>query len=419
MSVNGNNSQSWIDDVLSETSHVETPRPWIWWSLVAAISASAGGNYHVRSLKGLLTYTSNIYVILLGESGLGKAFGINLGKLLVQGANTTRVIAGRSSIQAIVTELSKQKTRPDGLPPIVDSRGFIVNGELSSAIIADVDALSILTDLYDGKVNEEWVNSLKLSGKELLKNPYITALFGTAPAGFYDSIPQANIEGGYIGRNLIIYEEKRFQDLDLFGSDEEEEIDRLRDYVVPHYSKHLESLNKQKGRLILSSSAKELYNTWRRKWRQNQQPDKTGFINRVPDHVIKIAMCLCLGRYINGGVIEEADIQLSIDKVTGLIYSNKMNVEGRGLDPAAGQTKFVLNILLRAPGNKIGRKLMLSQGHGNFDSFTLDKIIESLMQLGWVERDMKLSGSQTDWEYTLTGEPLVNYQKWIASQERK
>jgi len=418
MSVNGQND-NWIDDVLSETSHVETPRPWIWWSLVAAISAGAGGNYHVRSLKGLLTYVSNIYVILLGESGLGKAFGINLSKLLVQHANTTRVIAGRSSIQAIVTELSKQKTRPDGLPPIADSRGFIINGELSSAIIADVDALSILTDLYDGKVNEEWVNSLKLTGKETLKNPYITALFGTAPAGFYDSIPQANIEGGYIGRNLIIYEEKRHQDLDLFGDEIEEEIDKLRDVIVPAYSKHLAELNTKKGRLILHPLAKELYNIWRRQWRMNQQPDKIGFINRVPDHVIKVAMCLCLSRYINAGVINEQDIQLAIDKVTGLIYSNKMQVEGRGLDPAAGQTKFVLNILLRAEGNEISRKKMLNQGHGNFDSFTLDKIVESLMELGWIERNIDLKGSATDWIYSLKGEPLINYQKWRASQKGK
>ena len=111
--VNGNGSQSWIEDVMSETSHVETPLSWKWWSLVAAISASAGNNYHLRALKGVLTYRPNIYVILLGESGLGKAFGINLSKLLVGATNTTRVIAGRSSIQAIVTELSKQKTRPE------------------------------------------------------------------------------------------------------------------------------------------------------------------------------------------------------------------------------------------------------------------------------------------------------------------
>lgn len=412
------NGFSWIEDCLSEVTDVETPVSWIYWSLLTAISASVGNNYYLRALKGNVIYRPNLYVILLGESGLGKAYGINLSKQLVAATNSTRVIAGRSSIQAIVTELSKHKTRPDGLQPITDSRGFIVNGELSSAIIADVDALSILTDLYDGVVHDEWVNSLKLSGKETLKNPYITALFGTAPAGFYDSIPQANIEGGYIGRNLIIYEEKRSRNLDLLDDDENAD-DRIKDYLVPKYSIYLKELYSKKGRLIVNTEAKEIFNIWRRKWRASQQPDKTGFINRVPDHVLKVAMLVCLGRYNNAGVINEIDITEAIDKVSGLIYSNKISSHGRGLDPAAGQTQIVLNILLRAEGNEISRKKMLSQGHGNFDSFQLDRIVETLLEMNWIEKDRFVAGTATDWIYKLSGEPLINYQKWQASQNHK
>lgn len=409
---------SWLEDCLEEVTDVETPLSWIWWSLLTAISASVGNNYYLRALKGNVIYRPNLYVILLGESGLGKAYGINLSKQLVAVTNSTRVIAGRSSIQAIVTELSKQKTRPDGLPPITDSRGFIVNGELSSAIIADVDALSILTDLYDGVVHDEWVNSLKLSGKETLKNPYITALFGTAPAGFYDSIPQSNIEGGYIGRNLIIYEEKRSKNLDLLDDDEKSD-DRIKDYLVPKYSVYLKELYSKKGRLIVDTPAKDIFNDWRRKWRAGQPVDKTGFINRVPDHVLKVCMLLCLSRYNNAGVINELDMTEAINRVTSLIYSNKISIAGRGLDPAAGQTQIVLNILLRSENNELSRKRMLSQGHGNFDSYQLDRIIETLVEMGWVEKDRHVAGTATDWIYKLKGEPLINYKKWKESKKEK
>lgn len=409
---------SWVDDVLSEITDVETPTSWLYWSLLTAISASVGNNYYLRALKGNLLYRPNLYVILLGESGLGKAYGINLAKNLVTATNNTRVIAGRSSIQAIVTELSKQKTRPDGLPPFNDSRGFIVNGELSSAIIADVDALSILTDLYDGVVHDEWVNSLKLSGKETLKNPYITALFGTAPAGFYDSIPQANIEGGYIGRNLIIYEEKRAKNLDLLDDDVSAE-DKIKDVIVPRYSEYLKELYKKKGRLLPNPEAKELFNTWRRKWRSEQKIDRTGFLHRVPDHTLKISMLLCLSRYNNAGIITEADVDEAIRKVTGLIYSNKLTTEGRGLDPEAGKSKIVLDILLRSPNNELSRKKMLSAGHGNFDTFTLDKIIATLEEMGWVVKERHIAGLASDWIFKLAGEPLENYLKWKKSQEDK
>src|SRR5215475_5432623 len=234
-------SDNWITDVMEECNHVETPKSWIWWSLCSAVSAAAGNNYKLITLKGNLVYKPNIYVLLLGDSGLGKGFGINLSKLLVQAADVTRVIAGRSSIQAIVQELGTTRSRENGHHPFTDSRGFIVNGELSSAVITDPDSLTILTDLYDGHYNPEWTNLLKGDGAKKLTEPYITTLFGSSQSHFYDKIPQANIEGGYIGRTLIIYEEKRFQHINLLD-DTNTVDDRLKGYIVPTYSTHLKKI---------------------------------------------------------------------------------------------------------------------------------------------------------------------------------
>ena len=407
----------WISDVLSEVSHVETPKSWLWWSLVGAISAAAGNNYYLRTLKGALVYKPNLYIMLLGDSGLGKGFGINLSKLLVQKAEVTRVIAGRSSIQAIVSELAKTKSNQNGKPPIQDSRGYIVNGELSSAIIADVDSLSILTDLYDGHYNPEWTNLLKTSGAEKLKEPYVTALFGSSPAHFYDSIPQANIEGGYIGRNLVVYEEKRSQNVDLLDAEDDDKIDdKLKDHIIPIYAKHLVEIYEHKGRLLPTHSAKELFNSWRRQWREKQTHDKTGFLNRVPDHVLKVSMCLSLARYNSAGVISEDDVQTAIEAVTKLIYSSKLTTEGRGLDPLAAQTKMVLDYLIRAPDNILKRKELLNKGYGNFDTIALDKILENLVELGWIKKERLSAGKASDWIIHLSGEPLAKYLEWRNKQ---
>src|SRR6516162_3858132 len=98
-------SDNWIDALTEECSHVETPTSWLWWSFCTAISAVSYG-YYLVSLKGDFVYRPNIYTILLGESGLGKGFPINRANLLASKAEVTRVIAGRSSIQAIITEAS-------------------------------------------------------------------------------------------------------------------------------------------------------------------------------------------------------------------------------------------------------------------------------------------------------------------------
>lgn len=409
---------NFVDALVAECSHVETPNSWLWWSFLTCVSAAAGNNYYLTTLKGDLIYRPNLYVMLLGDSGLGKGFPINRAKLLVSKADVTRVIAGRSSIQAIIKELSTSRTK-EGKPPIADSRGFIINGELSTAIIADPDSLTILTDLYDGNFNPEWTNLLKGDGAEKLKNPYITALFGSSPAHFYDSIPQANIEGGYIGRNLIIYEEKRSHDVDLLDTESDGKPDKFDEYITPKYVPHLNKISTHKGQLVPSTEARELFNTWRRKWRTSQTYDKTGFLNRVPDHVLKVSMCLCLSSFDFTGEISQLDIEESIEKVTALVYSNKRTTEGRGPDPFAASTKAVLDYLLAAENQEMSRKQLLWKGYGTFNSFTLDQIMENLLEMGWIRRQKVGVGSNMDWLVHLSGEPLESYKKYMASREKK
>ena len=410
-------STSWIEDLIEEHQAVETPESWLFWSLMCSISAVAANAYTLRTLKGNLLYYPNIYVILMGESGLGKGFPVNLSKRLVQEADNTRVIAGRSSIQAIIKELATTRSS-NGKPVITDSRGFIVNGELSTAIIQDPDSLTILTDLYDRNYNKNWTNLLKGDGAEKLKEPYITCLFGSSPAHFYDSIPQPNIEGGYIGRNLVIYEEKRSKDVDLLDSEEESvDEDRFTNYIVPKYIPHLVKIAANKVRMIPEESARKVFNTWRREWRntQAQYNDKTGFVNRVPDHVLKVSMCLALARYNNdSGVIIKSDIEDAIRRVSGLIYASEKAASGGGLDPLAAQTKRVVDFLISTVDNQLLRKELLIRGYGDYDTITLDKIVDTLMEMGWVKRQKVGIGANSDWLYMLAGEPKENLMRFRA-----
>src|SRR5258706_10690161 len=401
---------------MDETSHVETPLSWIWWSLIAAISASASNNYKVVSLRGNHVYKPNLYILLLGDSGLGKGFGINLSKLLVQTADVTRVIAGRSSIQAIVQEAGTFRSRENGHQPFKDSRLFVVNGELSSAVISDPDFLPILTDLFDGQYNVEWTNLLKGDGAKKLIEPCITTLFGSSQAHFYEKIPQSNIDGGYIGRTLVIYEEKRHKYLDLFDLDEDITDDSLKSIVIPSYAQHLKLIASKKGTIALSRKAKEVVNPWRMKWRETQKHDKTGFLNRVPDHALKVAMCLSLARYEQDLIINEFDMVTAIEKVTGLVYANKMSTEGKGLDPLASQTTFVLKQLIGAAEFNLPRKILLSRGLGMYQTEGLDKIISTLEEMGWIRKERHVAGKNTDWIIHLQGDPLEKYLEYLKGK---
>lgn len=412
---------SWIDDLIEENQSVETPESWIYWSLMFCISSAAANAYTLRTLKGNLLYYPNLYIILMGESGLGKGYPVNLAKRLLQEANITRVIAGRSSIQAIIKEGATTRSEK-GKPLITDSRMAIVNGELSTAIIQDPDSLTILTDLYDRNYNPNWTNLLKGDGAEKLKEPYITCLFGSSPAHFYDSIPQPNIEGGYIGRNLVIYEEKRSKDVDLLDSEKESvDEDRFTNIIIPKYVPHLKKISEGKARLIPDEAARHVFNHWRKEWRANQAQynDKTGFVNRVPDHVLKVAMCLALSRYEQSDIIIESDIVEAIQKITSLIYSSEKAASGGGLDPLAAQTKRVIDFLITAPNNVLTRHNLLILGYGDYETTILDKIIDTLMEMKWIRRERIGIGKNSDYLLHLSGEPKDNLMRFRALKNGK
>ncbi len=414
-------NSSWINDLIEENQSVETPESWIYWSLLFCISSAAANAYTLRTLKGNLLYYPNVYIILMGESGLGKGYPVNLAKRLLQEANITRVIAGRSSIQAIIKEGATTRSE-QGKALITDSRMAIINGELSTAIIQDPDALTILTDLYDRSYNPNWTNLLKGAGAEKLKEPYVTCLFGSSPAHFYDSIPQPNIEGGYIGRNLVIYEEKRSKDVDLLDSEKENvDEDRFNNYIVPKYVPHLKAIAANKARLIPDEAARHVFNSWRKEWRatQSQYNDKTGFVNRVPDHVLKIAMCLALARYENNFIIIESDISEAIKRITSLIYASEKAAAGGGLDPLAAQTKKVVDFLIASQENQLMRRDLLIRGFGSYDNIVLDKITDTLMEMGWVKRQKIGIGMHADWLYLLSGEPKNNLMRFRAQNNGK
>jgi len=97
-----------------------------------------------------------------------------------------------------------------------------------------------------------------------------------------------------------------------------------------------------------------------------------------------------------------------------------MTSQGQTDDPIAKYTKVVLNELIRADNQVLPRKLLLSRCYpfGLCDTPTLDRIIENLLEMGYVERERLIAGSKTDWIIKLSGEPLQNYKKFVEDQKR-
>jgi len=336
----------------------------------------------------------NIYVLLYGPSGVRKGPAIALAEKIVSRVDNTRVINGRSSIEAIIKELGTFTTR-EGKAPIKDSCGFVVASELSSSIISNPAAMDIMTNLYDRIYNEsEWKYKLKVGESNTLNKPTITWLSGTNEALFRDFLPEKNIHGGLIGRMFMIAENKTAQFNSLMFDPK----------ISPNYDDMAEMLRpvtQLKGAFEMSDVLRHEMDDWYLKFAKDIGPtlgDETGFVSRILDFVIKVAMIVSSGRRADK-ILTSEDLKEAIEVMIPLIVPTKRVSQSLRKEDISGVQKrgMVLNYLTNRPGYTCTRREILKNLGLKLDHEDLDRIVNLMLQMQIV----KLESHGGDVHYTL------------------
>lgn len=363
---------SWINELVNSTIEAESPERFQYWSALAALSAVAKKNLHLDRYYYKLY--PNIYVFLVGRSGLRKGNPVTFCKKLVQEANATRVISGRNSIQAVIKELGKAHS-VEGGGVMKEAIGFMVSGELASFLVKDPEALTILTDLYDTHANEpEWKNTLKAAGIDVLKNPCLTLLGATNEDHFKAAVPTTAIGGGFIARTLIVFEQERRVINDLM--DPPKVTPNLKDLAC-----YLREVSKASGQFKIAIEAKASYRLWYHAISKSKHTDTTGTLERIGDTVLKVAMLLSLADGLSL-VIEQHHMEEAIFQCEDCLAGMKRVTMGAGKSDDAEGTALILQYLLKMDGYKATRKQILNKYWGDLDYITLDRIAETLLRAG-------------------------------------
>ncbi len=240
-----------------------------------------------------------------------KGVPIKMARKLVKEVDNTRIISGRSSIQGIVKELATAYTTQSG--KIRDTSScFICASEFRASLVSDPQAISILTDLFDGDFADEWKTLLKGTGTEELKDVYITMLGGSNPSYLKQSITGSDIEGGIIGRSFLVYANERANIEPL--TDDTTDIDTDEDEEMLDYdslSRWLKEIAQLKGRFKFHPEAKAVYDDWYQGFSKIKTFDKTGTMGRIHDQILKVAMLLSLAKR-QTLILESEDIEEAI-----------------------------------------------------------------------------------------------------------
>lgn len=364
---------NWLNELVTQHEELESPQSFWYWSGLCAISAVVKDQVWMDRYAYRLY--PNIYVILHADSGLKKGPPVGLAKSLVRRVNNTRIINGRSSIQGILKELGTAYTVPGGRA-ITKSVGFIIASEFSSSIVADPSAMTILTDLYDRQYNEgSWRSLLKMETFEL-KDPTISLLVATNEAHFEDFVEAKDIHGGFIGRTFMVAESQ---------------VHRLNPLIKPLASKpdhdklavYLKKIAELQGPFepLDKTSAGKLYEDWYysfyKQVKEQEIKDETGVIQRLGDHVLKVAMLLSMAE--DGSlIITEEQMQEAIYQCERLLGNIRKTTHGKkGMSQNRNQKALIITELLSRDNHTISREMMMKKYWMNFNASELDEIMES------------------------------------------
>lgn len=395
---------TWIEHLLKVTKESESPRRYYYWAGLSAIAGVAKNNVFLD--KFYYKLYPNIYVLLVGRSGIRKGPPVALAKRLVAEVGNTRVISGRASIQAIISELRTARTTNDNGPPLTDAVGFLTSSEFASFIIQDQQALTILTDLYDGDYNPEWVNMTKGSGSERLKNPCLTMIGASNEIHFRDAVPDNALGGGFVARTFIIHADKKSTSNPLTTAPKEV-------VSIPKLAEYLRIIGQLRGQFSFSDVGKKVYEDWYSQFDNGDYADTTGTIDRLHDHVLKAAMLISLSRKTNL-VLEEEDIREAIAACQDFVPGARRVSMGGGKSPSAPGTAVVLRELLsrKEYGYGMSRVKLLQKHWSYFDSFELDRIVESLEnQKALILKLVDNGDGKRELYYYLNEKVVENYSK--------
>lgn len=347
----------------------------------------------------------NIYVFLIGESGVKKGPPINLAASLVKQCDCTRVIKGRSTVEGIIKYMGKAVTLNSG-KVLADSRVFVAMSEFGSALIHNIEGILQLTDLYDTHYNEDWDVTLSSVPINKLIKPCITMIAASNETNLSATLPSEAVDGGFIARTSII-EENNPRTLNSLAFKPNKTLN------TGDLCKYLFELRELKGEFNYKDGSDKLYDEWYKSFMSVKRDDKTGTVRRIGDTILKISMLIHLSKSPDLFILKD-DIEESIEVCLTTIPGMKRITMGYGKGELSAATRIILFDLVRKYPEGIKRSRLLSNHWGEFDSQNLDRIMDNLDQSQAISIQMVTgSNGKKDYEYTMKDNVYKEYTKYL------
>jgi len=398
----------WLDSLLEATKEAESPVRFKLWAALYCVSACTKRKIWLN-MRGLMKTYPNMYVMIIAESGLGKQFPITMATKLLRLSGVVRVVSGRNSIEAIIETIGKAITLESG-NVIKFAEAGIISGEFGNLLVDNPAALRILTELYDTDALDIWENTLR-KGIDRLRNVYLSMFAASNMEQLTGKISETDIKGGFISRTICVHETEVGKLNSLMNKEDDDdnmEIDYSR------FAVRLKEISQLSGPMHMTNKAKEVYNEWYYPFHTTKYNDKTGFVNRVRTHILKVAMCLSLIER-DDLLITEKHVIDAMELVLPIISDTLVISRQAGTSKYRSHYALIIQELIRSPAYAMTRKQLLNKNRGEFTAKDLNEAIETLVQGGSVE----IVTMDEEIGYRLTKEAQEDVKRKLKEKKKK
>lgn len=391
---------NFVDYFLEYTKDVESPTSFLKWSALSILSAVLRDNFFLDHEK--LQVYPNIFVILMAKSGAcRKSTPLKISAALLKQVQNTKIIEGRTSIQAAMRKLSQAETSENG-HMIKGASAFFYSEELRNLVVEDPQAIGLLTDLYD--YHEKYSVDLISGGTSVLNHVCISLLAASNEVFFREIYTNSAIYGGLLGRTFIVAESKRRHKNSMM-------------YLSAGHPPaplvlHLKALSvmgakpDHNPKLEMEAEAKEYYHEWYNTIEDSwYERDLIGFDTRMHTHVLKVAILLAAAREDFQKSIKKQDVESAIDLVVPLRSNYTMLMMGAAKNDIQKASAKFLAMLYEAPEHILTHKHIMGRLWGEIDHTQMATVVATMEQAGFI----RTTQHKGDIAYQLTQTALEQF----------
>jgi len=305
--MNGN-KESFLDFYLHYTKETEPPYNYARWCAIAGVGAILGRNFYLQFGRDRIH--TNLYVMLVGESGSRKSTAIRSMRKLLFASGYKTIAADKTTKEKFLLDL--QGETEDLLQPGTPSRGYdkttsanlwgteaVNDGEPRCCLIAadelldfigmgNVEFCAMLGQLwdYDGVYQSRIKNGRSVS----VPDPTISTLLGTTAQNIALAFPPELIGQGWFSRLLLIHGQKSDRKYTIPPTPSPEE--------TKNAIKFLEEIQlKVRGEATVEPNAYKMLETIYREWPDLVDVRFRNYSTRRFTQLLKLALISCASKF--------------------------------------------------------------------------------------------------------------------------